>query len=572
VLAWAFVAKVLKRRRVVAGGGGGARTTVAAARKGGVETSLDDAPISVTASRDGKWLAVSMPWEVWILDAKTLEFRRSIELKVEHPCVAEGGEGALWIGGQHLHRANAFTTGLQKVGTKLGGYVDQIAILRPDLLCGVGGQGELLWDIGEDAPTHKRKSSHPDALRVIATADERAVFIDGSECAWVLDPNHPSGYMQLRLPTTSDHFVREEGLVALGLSRRGRCLLAARDGAVAWTESNLRIAAERFPRVSGAASRPLSISADERWVYVLRPGGLLQRLLIEQPEAYRRQEERRSREKGQGSGRGRPRRARERTGPGPSSTHEEEIEALASAQQCRLEKPASCFALLGADEPGSSDEATRLVVAGAKSDGQLGRIWSVELSSLAWQDLEMRPRALHDAEDRETRAAPSFVTTRSKLEGPPISSLSVDDVLGGRVDYWVTRGQGSLLERPTVVRGLDEILPGVALLIPAMLRFREGTARPGLFLWPGEAREDRPAPDPMWLTWGDKPRQWIALDTPQIREQRWSRSDVFPLHAAMRIAAPTVPGLRSKLPKRWHDAKLFTALVDECKHQLKVLW
>ena len=40
---------------------------------------------------------------------------------------------------------------------------------------------------------------------LVATSDERAVFADGSSKCWIIDPNYPEGYTQLRFPTIVFH-------------------------------------------------------------------------------------------------------------------------------------------------------------------------------------------------------------------------------------------------------------------------------------------------------------------------------------------------------------------------------
>src|SRR5688500_9442588 len=132
------------------------RRTVAG-RGSAAVTSLDDRPLSIAVSRDGKRLVVALPYEVWILGAETLEVERTIELSSAHPTVFEADEGVLWIGGAHLHRASLFSTAAAKVGTKLGGFVDHVCLARPHLLCGVGTQGEILWDVDKEDVVHRRK-------------------------------------------------------------------------------------------------------------------------------------------------------------------------------------------------------------------------------------------------------------------------------------------------------------------------------------------------------------------------------------------------------------------------------
>ena len=128
-----------------------------------------------------------------------------------------------------------------------------------------------------------------------------------------------------------------------------------------------------------------------------------------------------------------------------------------------------------------------------------------------------------------------------------------------------------MLERPCGTLAAGDVLAGDALLLPAMFRLHQGDARPGLVLWPGAA-EGRPLGAVQLLTWGDRPREWLHLTTPEIRKQGWSRREVFPLQVALRDAPPQVAGRRPRLSKRWHDRELFGALAKECKKLLKVLW
>jgi hypothetical protein len=74
------------------------------------------------------------------------------------------------------------------------------------------------------------------------------------------------------------------------------------------------------------------------------------------------------------------------------------------------------------------------------------------------------------------------------------------------------------------------------------------------------------------LVWGDEPRAWMALETPEIRLQRWSRTDVFPIHVALAGVPEGVPGKRRKIDPKWIDREHFEALAKECKKLLKVLW
>ncbi|NVB38982.1 hypothetical protein G6O69_14160 [Pseudenhygromyxa sp. WMMC2535] len=560
------------RRRVVVGSGGGTRRTIKAPSAAAADAlALDDRPLSIQASADGRLLLVSLPWELWIVDARTLAVQRSVPLSAAAPSVVEGWEGALWIGGQHLYRGNLQATSVTKVGSKLGGLVDHVCLIRDDLLCGVGSGGEVLWDIDRLAPAHRRKSTGPAARAVVASADGRAVFSDGSATCWVIDPAHTAGYAQLQLAATSPTPVAGEAIVCLGRSegeRGGRVILAARDGAVAWTSTDLRLAGERVP---ARASEPLAVSADERWIYVLRGRGVVQRFLISQPPEVQRAQRDQGKKKRRGKGMSAP-------APNPSAS-EAAPEPLPEAQEARLDKLAECLCLA----PGQGEGERRLIFGGPKADGQLGRLWAVDVESLDWQPLALGERTLAEApapaEDSAPAAPerPSFVATRNKPAGSKIAELSVDDIVGARVAHWITQTSGSLLERATEsaaeLRAADKaLLPADALLLPAMVRFCEGTARPALLLWPGVVEDhDGPPPPPQWLVWGDEPRGWMALETPQIRAQKWSRTDVFPLQVAI-AALPEAPGRRVKIDPRWVDRAHFEALAKECKKLLKVLW
>lgn len=510
--------------------------TIAGSKSADV-ANLDDRPLAIGLSRDGKHLIVPLPYEVWIVSLQTLEVERAIEVPSPSPFASEGAkDGQLWIGGHHLYFGNLFSTTAAKIGTKLGDFVDRVALLRPGVLCGVGSQGEVLWDVDKEAPLHRRKVSERDVLGLVQV-EGRAVFADGSQTAWVIDPDHPQGYSQLKLRATSPVEVDAEGLSALGTTSAGRCILCARDGAVAWTGRYLRLDAEKFPRTPPRQSSPLAATGDERWIYVLRPKGLLQRFLVDAPRA--------------------------------PAGEEDSFTPPPEAQECRLQWPAETMLLLGA-----SHGPLRLVLGGPQAEGMLGRLWRVDPEALEWQPLRLGKRALVEpkpaAEPVDRR--PDFTPTRSKLSGSPLAALKVDPVLGADAQQvFVTHGHGALLERPVVRRPPSDVMPGDALLLPAMVRFREGTARPALLLWPGTPHADREPPPTRWLAWGDNPRDWVALETPQIREQGWSRADLFPMQVAL-AAAPTVAGNREALPEKWVDPELFQALARECKKLLKVIW
>ena len=492
---------------------------------------LDDQPLSIAFSRDQKRVIVVQPYEVWVLKADTLELERAIELGMASPSVFEGpDEGVLWIGGQHLHRGSLWSNTTTKVGSKLGGLVDRVCLIRPTLLCGVGSHGEVLFDTEKDTAIHRRKTGERPVLGLVASSDGRAVFSDGSNNAWVVDPEHPSGYMVLRLRSTSSGPVPAEAVVHVGMTRTGQCILGARDGGIAWTNRALRLIEERFPRVDGR-SAPLASDGDERWIFVLRGAGLLQRFLVAQPEP----------------------------------TDEDPEPSLPRAQQCRLGQVATCLAL-GPDG--------QLLLGGPVSDGQLGRLWSVNPADLEWSELPLTEREVvtDPVESGESASRmPSFNPTRTKVQGPALAQLKVDDVLTGET-LWVTRSQGTLLDRAFAPIAAAAVKQADALLLPAMIRFSEGTARPALLLWPGVASDDADAPEWEWLTWGDQPQAWMPLRTPEIRAQGWTRRQVFPLQVALATAPPAVPGNRRPIPKRWADPELFAAMGRECKKLLKVLW
>lgn len=510
-------------RRVVTKGSG--RRTVATKSAPEI-VDLDDRPLSLRRSHDGKRVVVCLPYEAWVVNLGSLVVEKTIELTVPRPTAFEGDdEGTLWFGGAHLHRGSLWNAATTKVGTKLGGVVDHICMLRPRLLCGVGSVGEVLWDTEKEQEVHRRKASERDVHALAASADGRAVFADGSPHVWVIDPDHPSGYMKLKFKHTSAVDQDSEGIVAVHVTDSGRCLLGARDGGVAWTSKALRVVEERFvPKESQRV--PLALDADDAWVYVLRTGGVLDRFAI--PRADDEEDER------------------------------------APAQTLRLDRVATCLVTA----PGGT-----LVLAGPQSDDQLGRLWTVKADSLSWEALPLRSRALVDEAPPEdgTPKRPDFTQVRSKISGSPLADVSVDAVISASPSFWVTKDAGTILERPFTTLPAAEVLPADALVLPAMFRLREGTARPGLVLWPG-APKGRRRGDTQLLTWGDEPRQWLSLDTPSIRKQGWGRRDVFPLQVALRHPLPEVAGQRPRIPGRWVDRELFDALAAECKKLLKVLW
>jgi hypothetical protein len=298
---------------------------------------------------------------------------------------------------------------------------------------------------------------------------------------------------------------------------------------------------ERHLRAAGAGMRPLAVASDPHHVYVLRPAGMLQRFLLAPPKPE-------VAKKGGGAAKAEP-------------------EPLPEAEQCRLGRIATCIAI---------GEDGQLLLAGPHADDQLGRLWREDPAALTWEPLPLGSRTLVEppppAPEGEAKVVPSFVPTRNKPSGEPITAIKVDDVLAGAPALWVTKPTGTLLERPVQPVAEADVLPADAVILPAMVRMHEGTARPALLLWPGVADDDREPMSPQWLVWGDRPRGWMPLRTPEIRAQGWSRRDVFPLQIALPREPPALPGHRASLPSRWVDAELFTALGRECKKLLKVLW
>jgi hypothetical protein len=571
------MARTVQRRTSSATPSG--RRVVAPATGSGGTLPLDDRPLALTVSRDQRRLFVTLPHEVVVLDARDLSRQRSFELRAEQPSVAEDLDGVLWIGGAHLHQANALTGGVEKFGSKLGGVVDRVVVLRPGLLVGVGATGEMLWNVGDrtssDAtqregtgePGYRRKAPEREVHALVATPDERAVYADGSSAAWLVDPAHLQGYGQLRFKQTSPAPVPGEGIVALAITSKGRLVLGARDGGIAWTQPDLRLVEERFPVLDAKDSRPLAIVGDDTWIYVLRPRGLLQRFLIVPPKPKREDDDAARRRALANVGVSRAgrmgnldaRRDKPADEPPPPPP----------AQQVRLPRAAEAMALL-VDDAGRQ----RLVLAGAHADGQLGRVWQSTIDELAWADAPLGRRELiaRDAVEPATPRVPDFTQVRSKIEGPKLAELRVDDVVSGEVAFFVTHGHGSLLERPTTRRPMSDVLPGDALVVPAMLRMGDGTARPALYVWPASPRPLDELPEPTWIVWGDHPRGWMILDTPSIRAQNWSRTQIFPMQIALASGCAGAPGHRIPLSERWQDRELFLTLARECKKALVVVW
>lgn len=496
---------------------------------------LDDTPLEITVSRDLKRILVTLPHELCIIQRKDLSVQRRIPLPTARPSVGENLSGQLWIGGGLLYEGSSWGEQLSKLGTKLSGFVDKVCLLRPDLLCGAGASGQLLWGLENHAESHRRKASEGEVTSLIATADERAIFTNGRTNAWVIDPHHPAGYAQLKFKETSPTHQDAEIIDRVGLTSNGRVVLGARDGGVAITHSDLRIAQTWFPRQEAGSPSPLAVVGDAHFIYVLRSRGRLQRFCYAAPPA-------------------------EDGTPLP-------IDQFPPSEHI-LEKSAACMTLLDQDEG-----STALVLGGPRAHAQLGQLWKLKVDSLEWTPIRLGTRACVPHEEATGHKTPSFVPTRTKVDGPPLSSLRVDDVLRPSTGILLAATRGNLRDRSCVPLGDQVPLGADTIVIPAMFRLKEGTARPGLVVWAGTTRPEFPAPTLQFLTWGKDPSVgWIELSTPEIRAQRWSRTDIFPLQVAVRHLPTDTPGQRTKLPRNWHDEALFEALAKECRKTMTVLW
>jgi hypothetical protein len=521
--------------------------------------SLLDAPVfELVLSGDGKRVYALQPFEVSVLHAKTLELIRSIEVPNEVPSVAETEDGELLIGGHHLYRVAPLAGRAQKAGARLGGWVDRVAMLRGDQLIGVGQSGEILWTLGKSAFDHQRAQTHTKIAGPLVLPNQHAVFADGGSSAWILDPAHPEGYTQLHLKRTSVTSEPGERIVALHTDPRGRIALAAADGAVAITTDRLTISREFCPRapVMSAAISPweraaLAIANDERWLYVLRPGGEIHRFLLQQPA-----------------------RPKESPAARPGAARVAPADPLPPAQYAKLDASAEFFILLGSDE-GENYQCPALVAGRRGTDLELGYVSRLDLETLSWQGLTLRERPIVEvAPPPAPPAAPSFVVLRNKPKGPALKTLAVDDVLAADGPTWICAHQGPLLERATQVLAADiEILPGDTLVMAAMLKPANGLIRPALALWPAHPEDASQAEEPTLLVWGDAPRGWFALNTLTLREQRWPRAEFFPCAVMLREVVRDPPGKRRPLPAHWQvNGEAFSNAAQECKRLLKVLW
>lgn len=543
-----------QRRRIMGQGSASAKDPTLA---------LEDAPIGLTLSRDQKWIFVTIPYGLLILPRDASMIERRIELPHPHPVVSEAADHLLWIGGHHLFRVHAFSGKPQKFGSKLAGYVDQIQWLEADnRLFGVGTHGEILIDLEREETLFRRQQSRAAATAVVAYEKEQCVFSEAKRCAMIFDPSYTEGYTQLNFKTQSDWENPDHAITQVFPHSETRLILAAADGGVAWTGPSARIEKEYFPKTpqtkSGTATSapyfPLAVTSDERYIYVLRERGVLHRFLFAQPPATTTETR------------------------GKYGARKVQADPLPEAQRCRLGRPASAMTLIpGGSEEGST--ASTLVFGGPKADGYLGQCWRVEMDQLEWEGLSTSARPLPQAPPEAAQGSPDFTPTKHKFEGSKLKeSLKVDEVINAKPGQWIlSAGTSNLLERP--IRVLDDpqnLRPADTLVLAAMFRTAQGQARPGAIIWPGQ-RSDSEHPEKSLairvLIWGDDPRGWIEVDTPSLRAQRWNREELFPLQIALAKAAPEIQdSIRPAIPARWIDPDLFSALGQECRHKLEVLW
>lgn len=532
-----------KRRRIVAG-------NKSRSDKG---LPLDDAPFDLIVSRDGKWVFALVPYGIRVLPIDLSRVERSIDLPHPQPSLWEDEQHELWIGGHHLYKVHAFSGQPSKVGSKLSGWVDKITGLeRDNLLLGIGSQGELLLDRTTLKEHFRRQHSHQGPFDLCALSPDKAMLCHGQSVGHLLDLNHLNGYTQLGFKHKDDW---ENPAQRICLSYHNpnqhpdRLFFAAQDGSVAWTGQGMRLQASRYLPRPRRNSKPLAMFADRRWLYLLLQGGQLQRHLLTPLNLKKKAQE-------------------------PRKGTKVAQDPLPAAQKARLPKIAT--AMMGRCLDASSDPNiapdTALGFASSQAKGQLGLVWSCKPDALEWENLELGPRAQSDAPEPK---APSFVSTRHRFDGEDISKvLTVDEVLTGACSLWVTGTPSSrVVDRSLKPLSVSEVMPLDALVLPAMLRFANSDARPGWIYWSpsGDAASLR------YFVWGDSPRAWVELCTPELRVQKWSRSEVFPLQVALRSQGledlPQASDPRYEaLPPAWKDPELFAAMAKECRQRLKVLW
>lgn len=536
-----------KRRRIVAG-------TKARNDKG---LGLDDCPFALIPSKDGKWLFALVPYGIRVLPSDLSSVERSIDLPHPRPSLWEGDDHELWIGGHHLYKAHAFSGAPSKAGTKLSGWVDHIVGLqRDELLLGVGPQGEILVDRKSLQEHFRRQHPHPGPFDLCALASDKAMICHGQSVGHILDLNHLKGYTQIGF---KDKDTWDNPAQRLCLSYHNptchpsRLFFAACDGSVAWTGQGMRLEASLYLAKPARHTKPLAMYADKRWLYLLLEGGVLHRHLLT-PLKLKKKD------------------------PDPRKRAKVAHDPLPGAQKTRLPKIATAMAGhtqapnpdLNPDPNQAPD--TCLQFGSGQAKGQLGLVWKVKPDELDWETLALGPR--QQSSPPEARS-PNFVATRHRFDAPKLSDrLTVDDILTGQSELWITGNQVSrVTERSIKALGADEVMPLDSLILPAMLRLANSDARPGWVYW--EPHHDTASL--RYFVWGDNPRAWIELSTPDIRAQKWSRTDVFPLQVALRSdsigSLPQCSDSRyAALPGAWMDPELFAAMAKECRQRLKVLW
>lgn len=514
---------------------------------------LDDQPFALIPSKDRKWIFALVPYGVRVLSADLAQVECSIDLPHPRPSLWEDEDHQLWIGGHHLYKAHAFSGSAKKVGTKLSGFVDEIVgLTRDKLLLGVGDHGEVLLCRETLEERFRRQSNHAGPFCATAIDKEKALLCHGQSFGHIVDLNHLEGYTQLG-PKEKDDWNNPEQAVTLSYRSEAHpdhLFLAAKDGAIAWTGPGMRLESSLYLKTPGKKARALALFADSRWLYVLREGATLHRYLLKD----------RPLRKAATQTHNRARRAKD---------------PLPRAQKARLPKRAT--AMTGSFEPADPDSAddgpkTKLVLGCGHAQGQLGMVLSCTPSELEWENLELGARAQTQKPESKT---PNFQATRHRFSGAAIqASLGVDEILGEGSGLWVTgSATQSVLERSVKALALDDVMPQDSLLLAAMLRFSSGIARPGWVYWSPNGDES----SLRYFVWGDTPRGWTELATPSLREQKWSRSEVFPLQVALRTPeletlAQAQDPRYARLSPRWSDAELFAAMAKECRQRLLVLW
>lgn len=522
--------------------------------KAGEGLALDDRPFALIPSRDKKWIFTLVPYGIRVLSADLGRVERSIDLPHAQPSVWEDEDHLLWVGGHHLYRVHAFSGKPNKVGTKLSGWVDKIVgLTRDNLLLGVGSQGEVLLERDSLKERFRRNASHAGPFDLTALDSDRAIVCHGKNVGHIIDLNHLDGYTQIHVKD-QDTWENPEHTLQLSYhaeqTQPPRLCLATQDGAVAWTGTSLSLKSSLYLAKPGRHARPLAMYADARWLYVLREGAHLHRYLLTPPLLRKSPDPR---------GRGGARIAKD---------------PLPKAQRTRLPKIAS--AMLGVTNPAeaASEEGpdTKLIIGCGTAAGHLGVVLSCDPRRLTWENLELGPRRFASPPEPSN---PNFEPTRHRFSGPALREmLGVDEILSKGDGIWVTGSQTSaVVERSLKEINATDVMSMDNLVLAAMIRFSNGIVRPGWLYWsPGSAPESL-----RYFVWGDEPRTWTELATLELRQQKWTRPEVFPMQVALRSATlKSVLKLKEerypKLSVRWLDPELFEAMAKECRQRLEVLW